>query len=274
MFDTLVTDPIANLLVFLTALLAGSSGLALIAIGALVGIVTWPLRRVAAALEIEDLRGDYESRDLPEAARYQAKLKQSQQHLARRLLSTLAHLLFITAAVIAFLKLRDCFGPSQEATSELSSRLYDWSLLQEAIPISGVFLGIELESGSLLLAVLFAVIVYVNAAATREVVLADVLGEAIDERVATADRMSDLGAPVVTLVIGLLLPAALVLAAIGNLIALLVLAYAADGPLVNLRALRPVHGGEPSETRFLFPGQQKRLQKAVLAGRSTGSAGD
>jgi YidC/Oxa1 family membrane protein insertase len=147
-FNLVLIDPLINLFVLLTLLL-GNPGLAVIALTVLIRTATLPLQmkqmrmtRVMAAMQprLQEIQKRY--KDPKRRSEEQMKLY---REMGVNPLGCFGSMLIQFPILIAlYATFRLALGQSPEAVVALSSRLYNWSYLREAIPLGEHFLWLNL----------------------------------------------------------------------------------------------------------------------------------
>ncbi|MCC6421638.1 MAG: membrane protein insertase YidC [Gemmataceae bacterium] len=158
-FDLTLQNPMVNILVLLTVLLFGSFGLAIIAFTILVRLITFPLTlrqlhqtRAMQPLQpvVQDIQKKYN-----DPKRRQEEVMKAYREAGVNPLGCLGPMLLQFPVLIAlFYSVRKVLPESPEALEALSGRLYDFAIIQHAVPLEEHFLGMDLRAPSILMVVL------------------------------------------------------------------------------------------------------------------------
>lgn len=161
LFGFVLLDPMINLLVILSTVLFGSFGLGLIAFTILIRLVTFPLTvrqlhqtRAMQAIQprIQEINKKYS-----DPKRRQEEMMKVYRESGVNPLGCLGPMLLQFPILIAlYLSVRRVLPESPEALAGLHDHLYSWSFIQQGIPISETFLGMDLRTPNLLMVVLVA----------------------------------------------------------------------------------------------------------------------
>ena len=149
-FTLLLMNPLVNLLVFLTHLLGGSFGLAIIAFTILVRVVTFPLtlRQLHATRSMQAMQPKIAeiNKKYSDPKRRQEEVMKLYRESGANPLSCLGPMLLTIPIFIAlYSAIRIALPNSPEALEKLSSHVYSWSYLQHALPLEEHFLGVDLR---------------------------------------------------------------------------------------------------------------------------------
>lgn len=158
-FDLLLQNPMVNILVVLTVLLFGSFGLAIIAFTILVRLVTFPLtlrqlQQTRAMQQLQPVIQDIQKKH-SDPKRRQEEVMKAYREAGVNPLGCLGPMILQFPVLIAlFYSIRKVLPESPEALEGLSARLYNFSIIQHAVPLEEHFLGLDLRAPSLLMVVL------------------------------------------------------------------------------------------------------------------------
>ena len=160
---TVLETPLINTIVVLTALLAGSYGLAILAFTVLLKALTFPLtlrslHSMKAMQEIQPQMQEIQKK-YTDPRRRQEETMRLYREAGVNPLGCLGPLVIQTPIFFALYQVvRLTVGATPEAVLNLSSRLYEVPLIQDAIPLATKFFGADLaaHSGYVLAFVVFA----------------------------------------------------------------------------------------------------------------------
>lgn len=161
-FDLILLNPMVNILVVLTVLLLGSFGLAIVAFTILVRLVTFPLtlRQLQQTRAMQSLQPTVQeiNKKYSDPKRRQQELMKAYREAGVNPLGCLGPMLLQFPVLIAlFYSIRKVLPQSPEALEGLSARLYDFPIIQHAVPLEEHFLGMDLREPSILMVVLVGV---------------------------------------------------------------------------------------------------------------------
>lgn len=185
-FDLILIDPMVNILVVLTVLLFGSFGLAVIAFTIIVRVITFPLtlrqlQQTRAMQSLQPLIQDINKKH-SDPKRRQQELMKAYKEAGVNPLGCLGPMALQFPILIAlFYAIRKVLPQSPEALEGLSGRLYDFSLIQHAVPLEEHFLGLDLREPHLLLVGLVAITTWAQMKTT--------VSYATDDRAKTQQQM-------------------------------------------------------------------------------------
>ena len=158
-FTLILMDPMINFLVILDRILLGSFGLAIIAFTIIIRAVTFPLTirqlhqtRAMQALQprIQELQKKFS-----DPKRRQEELMKAYKEAGVNPIGCLGPMLLQMPILIAlFYAVRQSLALSPEALDKLSGHLYNWSYIQNGVPLEETFLGMDLRESSILMVVL------------------------------------------------------------------------------------------------------------------------
>lgn len=197
-FTLLLMNPLINLLVFLTHLLGGSFGLAIIAFTILVRVATFPLtlRQLHATRAMQSMQPKIQeiNKKYSDPKRRQEEMMKLYRETGANPLSCVGPLLLTFPIFIAlYSAIRIALPNSPEALEKLSSHVYDWSYLQHALPLEEHFLGVDLRAngGESLIGYAFVALV----AGTTFLQSKTTVTNATDERVRAQMQMTNVMLP-------------------------------------------------------------------------------
>ena len=197
-FTLILMNPLINLLVFLTHLLGGSFGLAIIAFTILVRVATFPLtlRQLHATRAMQSMQPKIQeiNKKYSDPKRRQEEMMKLYRETGANPLSCVGPLLLTFPIFIAlYSAIRIALPNSPEALEKLSSHVYDWSYLQHALPLEEHFLGVDLRAngGESLIGYGFVALV----AATTWIQSKTTVTNTTDERVRAQMQMTNIMLP-------------------------------------------------------------------------------
>ena len=163
-FSLLLLNPMVNFLVILTNLLWGSFGLAVIAFTVIIRAATFPLtlrqlHQTRAMQQIQPRVAEINKKHSDPRRRQEEMMKAYREAGVNPIGCVGPMLLQFPILIALFYAIRRTLPQSPEALEGLSSRLYDWSFIQHAVPLEEHFLGMDLREPHLL-AYFFAEIVF------------------------------------------------------------------------------------------------------------------
>ncbi len=155
-FDTILLDPMVNILVVLTELLFGSFGIAIIAFTILIRIATFPLtlRQLNQTRAMQQLQPTIQElqKKYSDPKRRQQEMMKAYREAGVNPLGCIGPMLLQFPILIAlFYAIRAVLPQSPEALEGLSGRLYDIAFIQHAVPLEEYFLGLDLRSPSIIM---------------------------------------------------------------------------------------------------------------------------
>ncbi|MCK9518320.1 MAG: YidC/Oxa1 family membrane protein insertase [Dehalococcoidia bacterium] len=186
LFGLLLLDPMINLLVILSRLLFGSFGLGLIAFTILIRLITFPLtvRQLHQTRAMQSIQPRVQeiNKKYSDPKRRQEEMMKAYRESGVNPLGCLGPMLLQFPILIAlFWAVRRVLPESPEALSALHDHLYSWTYIQQAIPISETFLGMDLREPNILMVVLVALTTWAQTKTTVSV--------ATDERARAQQQM-------------------------------------------------------------------------------------
>lgn len=197
-FTVALMNPLVNLLVFLTHLLGGSFGLAIIAFTILVRVATFPLtlRQLHATRAMQGMQPKIQeiNKKYSDPKRRQEEMMKLYRETGANPLSCLGPLLLTFPIFIAlYSAIRIALPNSPEALEKLSSHVYDWSYLQHALPLEEHLFGVDLRAngGESLIGYGFVALV----AATTFLQSKTTVTNTTDERVRAQMQMTNIMLP-------------------------------------------------------------------------------
>ncbi|HEY49402.1 MAG TPA: YidC/Oxa1 family membrane protein insertase [Dehalococcoidia bacterium] len=167
LFDIVILQPMLNFLILLTKVFFGSFGLAIIILTIIVRGVTIPLslRQIRSTRAMQELQPK-----LKELQKKYAKDKEKlgpeiqklyKEHGVNPFGCALPMLVQFPIWIGLYQSVIQGLGYAPENLIGLSKQLYSWSVIQEQVPLDSHFLGLDLGSGSLIMAILVAVSMWI-----------------------------------------------------------------------------------------------------------------
>lgn len=188
-WNDLLVNPMINALIILSNVLFDNFGLALIAFTILIRLLTFPLtirqlRTTRAMQEMQPQLQEIQKKYKDPKRRQQEMVKLYKDVGFNPLGCIVPFAVQIPIWIALFSVVRQTLGTTPESLLGLSSRLYDWSFITDAVPLSSDFLFLDLAEKSVPLAVLVAIATFYQqklSTATRSAVK--------DDRQAATNRM-------------------------------------------------------------------------------------
>ena len=188
-WNDLLVNPMINALIILSNVLFDNFGLALIAFTILIRLLTFPLtirqlRTTRAMQEMQPQLQEIQKKYKDPKRRQQEMVKLYKDVGFNPLGCIVPFAVQIPIWIALFSVVRQTLGTTPESLLGLSSRLYDWSFITDAVPLSSDFLFLDLAEKSVPLAVLVAIATFYQqklSTATRSA--------AKDDRQAATNRM-------------------------------------------------------------------------------------
>lgn len=165
--NTVLINPMMNVLIVLSNVFFGSYGLAIIAFTLIARILTYPLvlrqlRTTRAMQEMQPRLQEIQKKYKDPRRRQQEMMKLYRDVGFNPLGCAVPLLVQLPIWIALFQVLRQSLGTTPEALFGLSGRLYDWSFITEAPPLDRAFLTLDLANPSLVLAILVGVGTFVQ----------------------------------------------------------------------------------------------------------------
>ncbi|MGB6874361.1 MAG: YidC/Oxa1 family membrane protein insertase [Dehalococcoidia bacterium] len=206
----IIGNPVLNVLIALSHLLSGSFGLAIVALTIIVRLISWPLtkRQLNSSKAMQDMQ--------PKIQELQKKYGKNKQKLQQEMtklykeagvnpLGCLWPMLVQFPIWIAlYQSIMRALATTPENLLDLAHRLYSWDIVNQAIPLSSMFLGLDLGStNNFILAIIVGGTMWVQQKMTQ--------APAIDPRQQSTSRMMLLMMPLMFGFITLMVPSGLAL---------------------------------------------------------------
>ena len=200
-WNLIIGNPVLNVLIALSHGLGDSFGLAIIALTIIVRLITWPLnkRQLNSTKALQEMQ--------PKIQELQKKYGKNQQKLQQEMMKLykeagvnplgclwpmLVHFPILIALYQAIMR---ALATTPENLLDLAQRLYSWGIVNQAIPLSSQFLGLDLGQTAsangglgLLLAIIVGGTMWVQQKMTQ--------APAVDPRQESTSRMMTLMMPV------------------------------------------------------------------------------
>lgn len=141
--------PLINIMVVLTVFLGGSYGLAILAFTVISRVVTFPLtlrmlHSMKALQDIQPQMQEIQKKYTDPRRRQEEVMKLYRESGVNPLGCVGPQLIQFPIFIALYQVIRLTLGSTPEAVLDLSHRLYDYPLIQNAIPLSSRFLGMDL----------------------------------------------------------------------------------------------------------------------------------
>ncbi|MGE3856249.1 MAG: YidC/Oxa1 family membrane protein insertase [Dehalococcoidia bacterium] len=159
-WQTALETPLINIMVAMTVFLGGSYGLAILAFTVLSRVLMFPLtlRMLHSMKALQDIQPQMQEiqKKYTDPRRRQEEVMKLYRESGVNPLGCLGpQLLQFPIFIALYQVIRLTLGTTPEAVLDLSHRLYDYPLIQNAIPLSSTFLGMDLAAaGNYVLVVL------------------------------------------------------------------------------------------------------------------------
>ena len=171
-FRLILIEPMINLLIVLNNLLFDSTGLAIIAFTILVRLAMFPLtlRQLHHPKALQQLQPRIQelNKKYSDPKRRQEEMMKVYREAGANPIGCLGPMLLQMPILFAlFIAIRRTLPESPEALELLHNYLYDWSYLQNAVPLQDHFLGMDLKAnGSIIMVVLVGVTSWIQTKTT------------------------------------------------------------------------------------------------------------
>lgn len=276
-FRLTLIEPMINLLVVLNNVLFGSFGLAIIAFTILVRLVTFPLtlRQLHQTKAMQTLQPRVQeiNKKFSDPKRRQEEMMKVYREAGVNPIGCLGPLLLQMPILFAlFIAVRRTLPESPEALELLHNYLYDWSYIQNAVPMQDHFLGLDLKAnGNILMVILVGVTSYVQTKTTVTVTT--------DERVRQQQQMMSIMMPLMFAWFALTFPNGVSLywvvsslIGIGQNILIYGLPIAGLQPVFNVRTPAPaiVPPAPPGANRGDTPGTSQQSSRELRTANGPG----
>jgi YidC/Oxa1 family membrane protein insertase len=200
-WNLIIGNPVLNVLIALSHILGGSFGLAIIALTIIVRLVTWPLnkRQLNSTKALQEMQ--------PKIQELQKKYGKNQQKLQQEMMKLYKEagvnplgclwpmLVQFPIWIALYQAIMRALATTPENLLDLAQRLYSWDIVNQAIPLSSQFLGLDLGQTAsanggvgLLLAIMVGGTMWIQQKMTQ--------APAVDPRQESTSRMMTLMMPV------------------------------------------------------------------------------
>jgi len=146
----IIADPVLNVLVALSHILGGSFGLAIIVLTVVIRLITWPLnkRQLNSTKALQEMQ--------PKIQELQKKYGKNQQKLQQEMMKLYKEagvnplgclwpmLVQLPIWIALYQAIMRALATTPENLLDLAQRLYSWAVVNQAIPLSSQFLGLDL----------------------------------------------------------------------------------------------------------------------------------
>jgi len=228
-WDIAIANPVLNVLVALSHTLGGSFGFAIIVLTVIVRLITWPLnkRQLKSTKAMQEMQ--------PKIQELQKKYGKNQQKLQQEMMKLYKEagvnplgclwpmLIQFPIWIALYQSIIRALATTPENLLDLAQRLYSWDIVNQAIPLSSQFLGLDLAGqGNIILAIVVGGTMWVQQKMTQ--------APAVDPRQASTSRIMLLMMPLMFGFLCLSFPAGLGLYwAVSNVIGIVTQYFATGG---------------------------------------------
>ncbi|MCC6381308.1 MAG: membrane protein insertase YidC [Dehalococcoidia bacterium] len=158
-FTLVLINPMINFLIILNNVLFGSFGLAIIAFTIVIRLITFPLtlRQLHQTRAMQSIQPRVQelNKKYSDPKRRQEEMMKIYRESGVNPLGCLGPMLLQFPILIAlYYSIRQTLPESPEALENLSTHLYSWGFIQNAVPLKDTFLGMDLRDTNLLMVVL------------------------------------------------------------------------------------------------------------------------
>jgi YidC/Oxa1 family membrane protein insertase len=170
-FTLVLMDPMINFLVILDQVLFGSFGLAIIAFTIIIRMVTFPLtvRQLQQTRAMQSLQPKVQElqKKFSDPKRRQQEMMKAYKEAGVNPLGCVGPMLLQFPILIAlFYAVRQSLALSPEALDKLSGHLYNWSYIQNGVPLEESFLGMDLREANILMVALVGITTWAQSKTT------------------------------------------------------------------------------------------------------------
>jgi len=225
----IIANPILNVLIALSHILGGSFGLAIIALTIIVRLISWPLnkRQLRSTKALQDMQ--------PKIQELQKKYGKNQKKLQQEMMKLYKEagvnplgclwpmLIQLPIWIALYQAIMRALAITPENLLDLAHRLYSWDMVNQAIPLSSNFLGLDLGStNNIILAIVVGGTMWVQQKMTQ--------APAVDPRQESTSRLMLLMMPLMFGFLTLMFPSGLALYwAVSNIIGIITQYFATGG---------------------------------------------
>jgi YidC/Oxa1 family membrane protein insertase len=228
-WDIAIANPVLNVLVALSHTLGGSFGFAIIVLTVIVRLITWPLnkRQLKSTKAMQEMQ--------PKIQELQKKYGKNQQKLQQEMMKLYKEagvnplgclwpmLVQFPIWIALYQSIIRALATTPENLLDLAQRLYSWDIVNQAIPLSSQFLGLDLAGqGNIILAIIVGGTMWVQQKMTQ--------APAVDPRQESTSKIMLLMMPLMFGFLSLSFPAGLGLYwAVSNVIGIVTQYFATGG---------------------------------------------
>ena len=228
-WDIAIANPVLNVLVALSHTLGGSFGFAIIVLTVIVRLITWPLnkRQLRSTKAMQEMQ--------PKIQELQKKYGKNQQKLQQEMMKLYKEagvnplgclwpmLIQFPIWIALYQSIIRALATTPENLLDLAQRLYSWDIVNQAIPLSSQFLGLDLAGqGNIILAIIVGGTMWVQQKMTQ--------APAVDPRQESTSKIMLLMMPLMFGFLSLSFPAGLGLYwAVSNVIGIVTQYFATGG---------------------------------------------
>jgi YidC/Oxa1 family membrane protein insertase len=228
-WNLIIGNPVLNVLIALSHIFGGSFGLAIIALTVIVRLATWPLnkRQLRSTKALQEMQ--------PKIQELQKKYGKNQQKLQQEMMKLYKEagvnplgclwpmLVQFPIWIALYQAIMRALATTPENLLDLAQRLYSWDIVNQAIPLSSQFLGLDLAGqGNIILAIIVGGTMWVQQKMTQ--------APAVDPRQASTSRIMLLMMPLMFGFLCLSFPAGLGLYwAVSNIIGIVTQYFVTGG---------------------------------------------
>jgi YidC/Oxa1 family membrane protein insertase len=225
----IIANPVLNVLIALSHTLGGSFGFAIIVLTIVVRLVTWPLnkRQLNSTKALQEMQ--------PKIQELQKKYGKNQQKLQQELMKLYKEagvnplgciwpmLVQFPIWIALYQAIISALATTPENLLNLAQRLYSWAVVNQAIPLSSHFLGLDLAGqGNIILALIVGGTMWVQQKMTQ--------APTVDPRQESTSRIMLLVMPLMFGLLSLSFPAGLGLYwAVSNVIGIITQYFVTGG---------------------------------------------
>jgi YidC/Oxa1 family membrane protein insertase len=228
-WNLIIGNPVLNVLIALSHIFGGSFGLAIIGLTIIIRLISWPLtkRQLNSTKALQEMQ--------PKIQELQKKYGKNQQKLQQEMMKLYKEagvnplgclwpmLIQFPIWIALYQAIMRALATTPENLLDLAQRLYSWDIVNQAIPLSSQFLGLDLAGqGNIILAIIVGGTMWVQQKMTQ--------APAVDPRQGSTSRMMLLLMPLMFGFLSLSFPAGLGLYwAVSNIIGIITQYFVTGG---------------------------------------------
>jgi YidC/Oxa1 family membrane protein insertase len=228
-WNLIIGNPVLNVLIALSHILGGTFGGAIIVLTIIVRLITWPLnkRQLNSTKALQEMQ--------PKIQELQKKYGKNQQKLQQEMMKLYKEagvnplgclwpmLIQFPIWIALYQAIMRALATTPENLLDLAQRLYSWDIVNQAIPLSSQFLGLDLAGqGNIILAIVVGGTMWVQQKMTQ--------APAVDARQESTSRIMLLMMPLMFGFLSLSFPAGLGLYwAVSNVIGIITQYFVTGG---------------------------------------------